>query len=106
MRALPTKAASHLRAEDRAKYAPVRCSHARKAGPIFADRVCVLEHDFGCNTAQPLHLLMKAPAMVHVARMGCLMDQDGKRFRPKRVLPEAGTEQTAFSPKALATISF
>ncbi len=47
------------------------------------------EHNFGRDTTKAFDFLMEALAVVHVARVSGLMDQDGKRLSPQWLLPEA-----------------
>jgi Phage integrase family len=47
------------------------------------------EHDLGPNTAKPLDLFVEAFAVVNVASMSRLMDEDGERSGSERLLPEA-----------------
>lgn len=47
------------------------------------------EHDLGRNPAEAFHLFVEAFAVMRIARVSGLMDQDGERLSPDGLLPEA-----------------
>ena len=57
--------------------------------PEVADFASLLEHNLGCDSGETLNLVIEALAVVHVARVRCLVDEDAERLRTKRTVPKA-----------------